>query len=172
MHDLPDDGTDRPAGLDDWPFRTERSAGADRDGGRDRLENRNSRRNSTAVHQHRFHGFWNSVAFDLGCPVFRHDGNDDATDGWEQDDPGTQRVHARADELGGQAVVEEEVSEKANHPVERPGHHARNQTDACGQKRNQHHPKLSGLGEGDVAHLGSGGCEGGGRRIFSAIVFV
>ena len=87
VQQLADQRTDRAAGLDDGAFGAERSAGADGDRRRDRLQNRDLGLDAAAVDQHGFHGFGNAVAANLVGAVARHDADDDAADHRRDDHP-------------------------------------------------------------------------------------
>ena len=62
---LPDEQTQSASSLNDGAFSAERAASADGNGGGNRFKDRHTRLNAAAIDQHRFHGFWNAVPFDL-----------------------------------------------------------------------------------------------------------
>ncbi len=100
MKRLPDQRADGAAGLNDRTFRPERAAGADRNGGRDGLQDRHTRRDAAAIEQHRFHRFGNAVAFDLRRPVLGHDAHNQAADDRSHDHHPPQVIVLRAGKVG------------------------------------------------------------------------
>ena len=76
MEELRDQRSERAAGHDDRPFGAERPARADRDRGRQRLEQRDLRLDAAAVDQDRFDRFGNAVAADALRAVARHHADD------------------------------------------------------------------------------------------------
>src|SRR6185437_5132911 len=70
--ELTDEGTNRTACLNDGAFRAEWAAGADGDGRRERLEDRDFRFNPAAGGEHGFHGFRNAMTFNFVAAVLGH----------------------------------------------------------------------------------------------------
>ena len=114
MKNLPHERTDRPTGLNNRTFGTKGTARSDRNRRRDRLQDCNSGLNTAAVGQHRLHGFRNSMAFDLGGAVLRHETNNDAADDWRHNNPGSKMVEPGSGEIGSEAVIEKEVGEQTD----------------------------------------------------------
>ncbi len=77
MEELRDQRSERAARHDDRAFGAERSAGADGDGGRERLEKRYPRLHPAAVDKDPLDGFGNAVPPDALRAVTRHESNDD-----------------------------------------------------------------------------------------------
>ena len=65
MKNLPHQRPDGAAGLNNRPFRAERTASANRDSRRDRLQDCHPRLNPAAIEKHRLHGLGNAVSLDL-----------------------------------------------------------------------------------------------------------
>src|SRR3989441_12352352 len=105
---LPDERSDRPAGLNDRSLGTEWTARADSDRCRNRLQNCNPRFYAAAVDQHRFHGLGNAVSLDFGCAVFGHEADNNAANYRHKNYPGSKLVMSRAGEFGNEAMRSEE----------------------------------------------------------------
>ena len=146
VQQLADQRSHGAAGLDDGAFGAERSAGADGDGRRDRLQDRDLGLDAAAVDQHRFHGFGNAVAANLVAAVTRHDADDHAADHRSDDHPQAEMIVARAGEGEREAMEEEDVGEQPDQVVEQKGDDAREESDEGGEQRDQ---------RGAEAHLSS-----------------
>ena len=118
---LADERTERAARGDDRPFGAEGAAGADRDGRRDRLEERHARRDAALVEEHLLHRLRDAVAADRRGAVARH----------QADDRGRRRpARGRRGHRGGfrpgrrrsrrPAAVEREVRDEADERRELP----------------------------------------------------
>ncbi len=88
---LRDQRADRAARHDDRPLRAERTAGADRDRRRERLQNRDLDVQAGAADQDRFDRFRNAVAADLLGAVTRHQADDQRADHRHADGPKAER---------------------------------------------------------------------------------
>ena len=75
---LGDDGAEGAAGHDDRPFRAERTAGADRDGRRQRLEDRDLRLHPALADQNGLNGFGDAVPANALRAVTGHETDDQA----------------------------------------------------------------------------------------------
>jgi hypothetical protein len=128
MEDLADEGAQSAASLNDWSFRAEWTASADRDGRRYGLQDRDAWLNAASVHEHRFHRFGNAVSLDFRRAVFRHEADDESADDRNQNHPRAELSVARAYEGRREAMVKKEVGEETNQFVEqirdRAGEHA------------------------------------------------
>src|SRR4029079_5003686 len=136
MHHLTNQGSKSPAGLNDWPLCAEWAAGSDGNRGRNRLENGHSRLDLAAVDQYRLHRFRNSVTFDLGGAVLRHDSNDDSADDGNQDDPEAEMFNAiaRTGEIEGEMAIEREIRKQADQLIQQEGDTTGDQTNQCCEK--------------------------------------
>ena len=77
---LRDHRTESAAGHDDGPFCAEWSAGADGDGCGERLQNRQPRMDTAAIHQNGFDRFRNAVSADALGPIARHEPDNQRSD--------------------------------------------------------------------------------------------
>ena len=87
VEDLPEQRAERAAGGDDGPLGAERAAGADGDGRRERLEERDARRDAALVGEHLLHRLGDAVAADGLRAVARHEPDDEAPTTADDDDP-------------------------------------------------------------------------------------
>ncbi len=76
MKQLREQRTERAAGHDDGPFRAERAAGADGDGGGNWLEHRNFRLHAAAPDQNRLQRLGDAVAANFRRTIARHETDD------------------------------------------------------------------------------------------------
>ncbi len=130
---LTDERADRSASLNDRALRAKRTAGADRNGRRNRLEDRYTRRDPAAVEQHRFHGFRNAVALDFRRAVLGHDADNESANDWNDDDHPAEMVMLRAGEVRRPAMEKENVCEQSDQLVQSKGNDAGDQTDRGGE---------------------------------------
>ena len=77
LSNLADQRSERAAGGDDRAFGAERAAGADGDGGRERLEKGEPGRDAALVEQDLLHRLGDAVAADAGRAVAGHQPDDD-----------------------------------------------------------------------------------------------
>ncbi len=82
MKKLRDHRTEGAPGHDDGSFGAERAAGADRNSGRDGLQNGEARMNAAAVHQDGFNCFRNTMAADAFRSVTRHEPHYQGANHW------------------------------------------------------------------------------------------
>jgi hypothetical protein len=92
MEQLRENRAKGATGHDDGPFRAERAACSDRDGGRDRFEQRHLRLNQTAAEENRFERFGNSVAANFFRTVSRHQPDHERTGDRRENDPGAEMM--------------------------------------------------------------------------------
>jgi hypothetical protein len=88
VHELTHQRADRAARGDDRPFGTEGSAGADRHGGRERLQDHDARRDAALAIQHPFHHLRDAVAANGRGTVASHDADDQRPDHGNDEYPG------------------------------------------------------------------------------------
>jgi hypothetical protein len=131
---LADQRADGSASLNDGAFRAKRAAGSDRNGRRNGLQDRHTRRDPAAVEQHRFHSLRNAVPFDFGGPVPGHDADNEATDYRSDDYHPAQMVVLSAGEVSRPAMEEEKVREQADQFVQCERDDACHQADRGGEE--------------------------------------
>src|SRR6185312_3395705 len=84
---LSEEGAEGRAGLDDGAFRAKGAAGADGEGGGERLEEGDADAHAAVAEEDSLHGFGDAVSFEGGLPVVDHDADDQAADGGDENDP-------------------------------------------------------------------------------------
>ena len=87
VEELREQGTESAPGHDDGPFGPERAAGADRDGGGDRLQDRHFRGDAAVTDQGRLDRFGNAVAANRLAAVAGHQADDETAQRWGRDHP-------------------------------------------------------------------------------------
>ena len=146
---LRDERSERAARHDDRAFRAEGTAGADRDGRRQRLEERDARRDAAAVDQDRLDGLGNAVAADAFRSVAGHEADDGRTDHRNEHDPGAQLVPGGARRVNAPALEEEQVRAERDEVQQADGDDGRQRADAERDGREQQNAAVG----GEVAEL-------------------
>jgi hypothetical protein len=156
MQYLPNQRTQCATCLNDRTFGAKRAAGTNRDGGGNRLEQRDLWLNPAAVHQDRFHRFRDSMALDFRTSVLRHHANDQATDHRHHNHPPSQMVSANAAESCAGIVEKEKVGEEADQLIQDVSDYAGEKADSCRQERDQHDSERGWWRWGQRRHAGCG----------------
>jgi len=124
------------------PRRRQSPAGADGDGGRDGLEQRDARGDAALVEQHLLHRLGDAVAADGGGAVARHQADDDRAPNRDEHHQPSELVAGRRDEHGGEAAVERDVGDQRDEPGEELRDDASGQRDHHRETADEHHPPV------------------------------
>ena len=119
VEELADDRADGAAGQDDRALGTERAAGPDADGARDRLQDGEARLDLAAVDEDPLHRLGDAVASDLLGAEPRHQPDDEAAADRDDDGDGAQGVGVGRDQVDAEPLVVEEVGEEPDHVEQR-----------------------------------------------------
>src|SRR2546423_15501160 len=111
MEKLGSHRTEGAAGHDDRAFSAKRSAGSDRDCGRDRLQNRKFRFNAAAIKQNRLDGFWDSVTSNAFGSISSHEADDHAADNRNQNDESSEMMSNRLRRPNADSLIKDDISE-------------------------------------------------------------
>ncbi len=175
-HDLSEPRAERAAGRDDRPFGAERAPGADRDRRRQRLQQGHAARDAARVGEDLFHCLGNAVAADRGRPEPRHDPDEDAPGDRHEDHPDAEPMIGRRHEAGGEAAVEGEVGDEADHAGQELRHPAGRQRQHHGEPRDDHvavldqrRPRREGALRERRAEGGRDGQSVGRRRVLDVV---
>jgi hypothetical protein len=141
---LRDERTERAAGHDDGAFRTERSAGADGDGRRERLEHRNGGVHARAANKYGLDGFRHAVAADALGAVTRHHADDQPTDHWHERENPALCAAGGAHRNEADAVVIKNVGEEVNSRQQGYGKGRRADADEYGEAAEQPYTTING----------------------------
>ena len=115
VKDLSGQRAKRAAGRDDRSLRAERTARADRDRGRNRLEKEHARGNAALAVQDALHHLRNSMPANRRGAVARHQPDDDrAANGDRDDEPRIVRAESRRGEVGGEPAEERRVGHESD----------------------------------------------------------
>ncbi len=118
---LGEDRAQRAAGHDDGAFGAERAAGADGNGGGERLENGDLRLNAAAAEENGFQRLRNSVAANLLRAEARHESDNERAHDRHQHDRNSQVVALRHRRQVRKAVVEGKVGDDGDQPKQGAG---------------------------------------------------
>ena len=142
MKQLREERTERAARHDDRTFRAERTAGADRDRRRDRLEDRDLRLDQAAAEQNRFERFGNAVAANFLRAVARHQPDDQRADDRHRNDPRAEMMMLQRFHLRREALEENDVGDHRDEPEQRLGDKRADDADRQRERNEQQHPRI------------------------------
>ena len=118
---LADERTERSAGLNDRSLGAERAAGANRDGRRDGLEDRDFSFDAALGSENRLHRFRDAVPLNFRRAILRHEPDDDSANDRNDDHPRAELIIRRTAKMEGPYMVEREIREQSDQVVEKKG---------------------------------------------------
>ena len=128
---LGEERADRAAGHDDRAFGAERAAGADGDGGRERLEDGDFRLDPAAADQDGLDRLGDAVAANLLRAVARHQADDQAADDGHEHDPIAKAMLVRRLKNRREMLIESQIGDHSDEPDQHLGDESAEHADDC-----------------------------------------
>ena len=149
MEELRDQRSHRAAGHDDGTFRAERTARADGNRRRQRLEQRDLRLDAAPVDEDRLDRFRNAVPADALGSVPRHGPDHERARDRHEDHQRAERMRLRRDQRGADPLKEEKIRKEADEREEAERDVRAHDSDADGECRDQQDTR----GDREIAEL-------------------